>query len=274
MKTIDTSLVLDPSKKQPFTANSLRFLQESKSEDVAAIIKSIVTSNLGSYSLTVPYVISGCVVSDSNKDVTAGEIFYGGKYYETTAVNGTTNVAQFILTKSQDATADPIEFTNGDIENVHNIYKYVATDAASGGDFDATDLVSLYGSKEYANLYSVTGYTVGSGTLDFTSMSYTTPNDGVTRLYIIEYKGTYVTSSGNVDASCIIRIRNTTAGITLDEGRVGKSNFVSTAVPTGSAYLNTGVVSIAPNTTIKVQGVQVADNVTFEYNRLSVTEFK
>jgi len=145
MKKILTSNVLDPSQLQPFTAQSLRFLQESKEDDVAAIIKSIVTSNLGSYSLTVPYVISGCVVSDSGKDVTAGEVFYGGKYYETTAVNGTTNIARFILTASQDSTADPLTFSNSSVFNVHTIYKYVATDVASGGDFTSANLVNLYG---------------------------------------------------------------------------------------------------------------------------------
>ncbi len=111
MKNIDISQIVEPTALQPFTANSLKFLQDYNTEDKAAIIKGLVISNLGSYSLTVPYVISGCVVSDSNKDVTAGEIFYGGKFYETTAVNGTTNVARFILTKTQDSTADPLIFS-------------------------------------------------------------------------------------------------------------------------------------------------------------------
>jgi hypothetical protein len=145
MKKISVNQIISVTRKQPFTGNSLKFLQDALDEDKAGIIKAFITQSIGSYSLTTPYVISGCVVSDAGKDVTAGEIFYGGKYYETTAVNGTTNVARFILTKTQDVVADPLEFTNGDILNVHDIYKYVATDVASGGDFTSANLVNLYG---------------------------------------------------------------------------------------------------------------------------------
>lgn len=145
MKTINTSNVLDPSVLQPFTARSLRFLQESKEDDVAAIIKSIVISNLGTYSLTTPYVISGCNVTSGGMVVTAGEVFFRGKYYQTTAIVGTSYVARFFLTKTQDPTADPLIFSDSSSKNVHDIYKYVPSDVATGGDFTASDLVNLYG---------------------------------------------------------------------------------------------------------------------------------
>jgi hypothetical protein len=144
MKNINTSFVVDPLVRQPFTALSLAFLQSSRDENLAAIVKALIISNKGAYSLTAPYVISGCVVSDTFKDVTAGEIFYGGKFYTTTAVNGTTNTARFILTKTQDLTADPLTFTDSTVKNVHDIYTYVPTDVASGGDFTAIDLDSVY----------------------------------------------------------------------------------------------------------------------------------
>ena len=144
MKNIDITQVVSPTSKQPFTANSLKFLQDYNAENFAAIVKAFITQSIGSYSLTVPYVISGCVITDSNKDVTAGEIFYGGKFFTTTAVNGSTNVAQFVLTKTQDATADPLIFTDGGSKSVHDIYTYVATDTATPGDFDATNLVDIF----------------------------------------------------------------------------------------------------------------------------------
>ena len=87
MQKIDTTQIVDPTSLQPFTGRSLEFLQDSLDIDKAGIIKAFITQTVGSYSLTVPYVISGCVVSDSGKDVTAGEIFYGGKFYETTDHN-------------------------------------------------------------------------------------------------------------------------------------------------------------------------------------------
>jgi hypothetical protein len=186
MKKISVNQIISVTRKQPFTGNSLKFLQDALDEDKAGIIKAFITQSIGSYSLTTPYVISGCVVSDAGKDVTAGEIFYGGKYYETTAVNGTTNVARFILTKTQDAVADPLEFTNGDILNVHDIYKYVATDVASGGDFDATDLVSAYGSGKIAvELTNATQTDTGGTFVDMTSLSYTITKAGTYKITLI-----------------------------------------------------------------------------------------
>jgi len=277
MKNIDITQIISPTSKQPFTANSLKFLQDYNAENLASVIKSIITTNLGSYSLTVPYVISGCVVTDSGKDVTAGEIFYGGKYYATTAVNGTTNVARFILTKTQDGVADPLTFTDGSFKNVHDIFTYVATDVASGGDFTSANLVSVYGTKIFSNLYSGASFTVnnGGGYDNFTSMTYTTPNDGVTRNYIIEYKGYATTSNGNVDSSCQLRIYNTTDSATLDESSVGKANFgAASEVVVIPIYMSTGVITLAPNKTILIQGGLSSSSISFTFNRMSITEFK
>lgn len=280
MKNINTSQIVDPTSEQPFTGRSLKFLQDYEAENLAAIIKALIYQNLGSYSLNVPYVISGCVVTDSGKDVTAGEIFYGGKYYETTALDGATNVARFILTKTQDATADPVLFTDSVSKNVHDIYKYVATDAASGGDFDSSDLnfdLLYAGTKIYANLYSGAGFTVnnGVGYDDFTSMTYTTPNDGVTRDYIIEYKGTATPSNGSVDSSCNLRIYNTTDSSLLDSASVGKAAMgAATEIVVIPVFMSTGVVSIAPNKTIKIQGGLSSSAISFTFNRMSIVEFK
>ena len=186
MQKIDTTQIVDPTSLQPFTGRSLEFLQDSLDIDKAGIIKAFITQTVGSYSLTVPYVISGCVVSDSGKDVTAGEIFYGGKFYETTAVNGTTNVARFILTKTQDTTADPVDFSNGASKNVHDIYKYVPTDVASGGDFISTDLVSAYGTgKITSQLAQATFSTSSTSYVDVTGMSYTNSSGSTKTFHIV-----------------------------------------------------------------------------------------
>ena len=102
MKKISITQIDDANDKlQPFTGLSLAFLQNYLDEDKAVIIKSIIISTIGSYSLTTPYVISGCIVSDSGKDVTNGEIFYNGKFYEVVGVNGTINIAQFSVVTLQ-----------------------------------------------------------------------------------------------------------------------------------------------------------------------------
>ena len=258
MKTIITSNVLDPSVLQPFTAQSLRFLQESKEDDVAALIKALVLSNLASYSLTTPYVISGCVVSDSGKDVTAGEIFYGGKYYQTTAVNGTTNVARFILTPSQDSTADPLTFSNSSVFNVHTIYKYVPTDVATGGDFTSAQLVDLYtGSTNkftyYNEILTYRDETTGTPPINTAAQifTFTTPNDGKTRDLLI-------TLTSNLDA--------TYSGFTFGYNTNIKKATVSVSTnsiqkPNGDTEVfvhNYLATSVAPNTVFSIEDFRSA----------------
>lgn len=257
MKTIITSNVLDPSVLQPFTAQSLRFLQESKEDDVAALIKALVLSNLASYSLTTPYVISGCVVSDAGKDVTAGEIFYGGKYYQTTAVNGTTNVARFILTASQDATADPLTFSNSSVFNVHTIYKYVPTDIATGGDFTSANLVDLYtGSTNkftyYNEILTYRDETTGTPPINTAAQifTFTTPNDGKTRDVLI-------TLTSNLDAN---------TGVSFGYNTIIKKSAVSVSTnsiqkPTGDTEVfvhNYLATSVAPNTVFSIEDFRTA----------------
>lgn len=281
MKKISITQIDDANDKlQPFTGLSLAFLQNYLDEDKAVIIKSIIISTIGSYSLTTPYVISGCIVSDSGKDVTNGEIFYNGKFYEVVGVNGTTNIAQFSVVKTQDPTADPITFSDSTSGNVHDIYKFVGTDTATAGTFNSSNFdysLTLTGSKIYDNIYSAGAFTVNNaiGWDDFASMTYTTPNDGVTRKYIIEYKGYAETSNGVVDSSCQLRIYNSTDSAILDESKVGKSNFgAATEVVIVPVFMSTGVVSIAPNKTIIVQGGLSANQISFNKNRMSITEFK
>ncbi len=253
MKNIDISQIVEPTALQPFTANSLKFLQDYNTEDKAAIIKGLVISNLGSYSLTVPYVISGCVVSDSNKDVTAGEIFYGGKFYETTAVNGTTNVARFILTKTQDSTADPLIFTDSSSKSVHDIYKYVATDVASGGDFISTDLVSLYGvSKITFENRSVNQSTTSLTPVDLTGSTYTTPSIG-TKTWLITAKSycKWAAAAG-IPQGGELQIYNATTLAELDVSYafLELAGVVNNVLLTASCHV---VVSLPASTVVKVR---------------------
>ena len=250
MKKISVNQIISVTRKQPFTGNSLKFLQDALDEDKAGIIKAFITQNLGSYSLTTPYVISGCVVSDAGKDVTAGEIFYGGKYYETTAVNGTTNVAQFILTKTQDAVADPLEFTNGDILNVHDIYKYVATDVASGGDFTSAALVSAYGSGKIAvELTNATQTDSGGTYIDMTSLSYTIPKTAKYKITLLANPQSATGSSGSlpvdVQAASYFRIYNSTDSVVLDEKFTQNRAYLD--LGTGGSYILNLTASFSVN---------------------------
>lgn len=271
MKKIDTLQVTDPSTLQPFTARSLKFLQDATAEDVAAIIKSIVTSNLGSYSLSVPYVISGCVYDNSSLyGVTSGEIFYGGKYYETTAIpNDTaTNIPRFILTLSQDATADPVIFSDSSSKNVHNIEKYVATDVASGGDFTAANLVSLYGTKLATQITLATQTTTVASYVDMTGLTYTNTL-GVSKAFKLTLKGTAEISAASGTPSSaaegIFKIINFTTTTDLDITTVGVEVIVVAAtvdVVGKVPFICQTIVTLNNNDVVKCQFYDSADGVT------------
>jgi len=241
-KRIDTTQIVSVTSKQPFTGRSLAFLQDYNEEDKAAIIKALITANLGSYSLTVPYVISGCVVTDTGKDVTAGEIFYGGKFYETTAVNGTTNVARFILTQTQDATADPLIFSDSVSKTVHNIFKYVATDVASGGDFTSAALVSAYGAGRIAvELTNASQVDSSASYVDMTSLSYTVTKTATYKLTLIANPSSVKANSGTLPADeqigSVFRIYNNTTSTSLDE-KTTESRIYLDLGTAGSFVLN------------------------------------
>lgn len=285
MKKISVNQIISVTRKQPFTGNSLKFLQDALDEDKAGIIKAFITQSVGSYSLTTPYVISGCVVSDAGKDVTAGEIFYGGKYYETTAVNGTTNVAQFILTKTQDAVADPLEFTNGDILNVHDIYKYVATDVASGGDFDSSDLVSAYGvGKISVQLTNATQTDVGGTFVDITSLSYTTTKAATYKITLIANPDSAKSLGGSLPVTnsnaSYFRLYNSSDAVVLDEKYI--QNEITLDLGGGGSYTLglrnqdtvccMAIVTLAVGKTIKAQFKTDSSSTTTKYNKMFIEE--
>lgn len=276
MKKIITSNVLDPSVLQPFTAQSLRFLQESKEDDVAALIKALVISNLGSYSLTTPYVISGCVYDNTSLyGVTAGEIFYGGKYYQTTALanNTSTNIPRFVLTPSQDATADPLTFSDSSVFNVHTIYTYVATDSATLGDFNATQLVSVYGSGKITfNVVSANQSTTSTSYIDLTSATYTTPNDGITRTWLILFNGVSKVSTSAGDGTRV-EIYNSTTTTQLATSRAYLDVLATTIDLMELGVSLQKVVSLAPNTTIKIRFLSISGGgINLEDNDFSMVE--
>lgn len=275
MKNINITNIVDPTSLQPFTGNSLKFLQDASSEARAGMIKAFITQNLGSYSLTVPYVISGCVYSGTtpNFAVTAGEIFYGGEYYELTAVSGYTNIPQFKLDQTQDVTADPLDFSDGQTHNVHDIFKFIGEDTVTAKVFDATDLVSAYGSGK-VNTFLSAGTSVISSTswADLSGASYTTPNDGVTRTYSIVGKtnNNFIASSGASDGGGLKLVVD---GVDQDEsfGRLANSGGDVTTVNLTSTVIST--ITVAPNKVIKLQVKSVSGgSVSVEFGRLSISE--
>lgn len=142
MKIIDTDKAVDPNKQQPFSTRSLYFLQRAFQENYRYLANAIVGA---SYDYNTPYVIDGCVLSNANKDISDGHIFYkNGIYTVHSLSNSTGTPIKFIEVLTPDATADPTTFSDGSIENVHIDHDFNAVDSATVTyDFSATDLVYL-----------------------------------------------------------------------------------------------------------------------------------
>lgn len=275
MKRIDTTQIVDPTSEQPFTGKSLSFKQDYDAENFAAMVKAFIIQNKGSYSLTIPYVISGCAVTDSNKDVAAGEIFYGGNFFTTTALNGTTNTAQFVLTKSQDATADPVEFTDGSMKTVHDIYIYVATDTDTAGDFASTDLVSAYGASKLSSGDRTSSQSITSNTyIDVTgTFSYTTPDDGKTRTWLITAKSNLNYQVTGVGEGGYVEIYNVTGAVQLDECLTVLVSNSIVNYESQQTVVAHRIIALAPNVQVKMRiKTYNGGTVDFRNNSFSIVE--
>jgi len=144
MRKIDETKITS-DKSMFFKQGTWTHLQKAYQEPISEIIKSMIGSN---YSATKMYVLNGCVNSGSGSsfNISAGSVFYGGEVYLVDATTFTTsggNVAVGTITTTNNTTdysADPCEFSDGSLENVHNIRKVVIASGASGS-----------GTKNYAD---------------------------------------------------------------------------------------------------------------------------
>lgn len=144
MKKIITTDVVDPTIEQPFTANSLDFIQDNTKEVIDQIVGTLTQGSLvGQYT-----ILWGCVETDDGAGThfscTAGAIKDDeGEIYTVAAVAGApiTTTSCFDRLTSNDPTADPLTFTDGISRNVHNIRTAVYKDSSL-----ATDFITQYAS--------------------------------------------------------------------------------------------------------------------------------
>jgi hypothetical protein len=141
MNKIVTNSVVDPSIQQPFTTKSLDFLQSKDIVFADSIARNIAPYD---YDLGLPIVLSGC-----ERTVGAPNTYFNGFIYwdhEIYAFDGgnvtITTTDSFRVVITNDATADPLTFTDGIARNVHNIRKLEVVDTSVGGTlFDYSSLV-------------------------------------------------------------------------------------------------------------------------------------
>lgn len=149
MNRIITTDISDPTIQQPFTGNSLDFIQDANKEVALANALKMIGD---SYDNTKAYVLQGVYAYGTNQ-YKEGYILYGGEIYYTAGKASTTaftNIPVMTITITNDVTADPITFSDGVSRNAHNVRRLVLSDAVSGsGDFDLADAIYLQDSIAY-----------------------------------------------------------------------------------------------------------------------------
>lgn len=126
MKKLNISDVTN-SVAMPIKAGTLQFLQDAHKEALSGVISNIIESPI----IDTIYILSGC----SNTAVapihtlSAGVLFVNGEVFDfdgaTFTLTGLQKAFARIETTQYTTNADPVQFTDGNSRNVHNIRKIV-----------------------------------------------------------------------------------------------------------------------------------------------------
>lgn len=177
MNRIYTGFVSDPNIQQPFTAKSLDFLQDSIKEAVKANAYGKIGNSLAGYQqVTGGAIISGCNYSGSGNTIYNGFILWQDELFYFPGAMGLlayTNVPVVVLDETNDASIDPVEFSDNVFRSVHKIRRLKVVDQVSGsGLFDLSKLQRVV--KE--TTVTPGGYTnTGSAVEDVTGATFTSP---------------------------------------------------------------------------------------------------
>lgn len=192
MRKIDETKITS-DKSMFFKKGTWTHLQKAYQEPIAETIKAMIG---GAYDATKMYVLNGCINSGSGSSfvISAGSVFYAGEVYLVDATSFTTsggNVAVATITTTNNTTdysADPCEFSDGSLENVHNIRKVVIASGASGS---GTKNYSAFDFYPFRNNYKKYDNNVTSTLTTIYIQKQLHYNDGRLDTYIVaDYSGT------------------------------------------------------------------------------------
>jgi hypothetical protein len=242
MNNINTSLIIDPTRQQPFLGGSLAFLQNANKETVKGICRSIMgDTKYGSAAINGVAMV-GCKFSSNLDTIFDGFIFFndelfyfGGK----SGLNAFSNIPVFVLDSTY-LSPDPITFSDGTTGNVHNQRRLKIVDQATGtGLFDVSTLVYV-NSNEGTNI-SFWGFaTTSASPVNVTSFSYTTPKGltGMTRNFRLRVVGQIILNLANSNVNgAYIELYNSTTSTVL----IYTQPRLTT---TGTAHISTFIVPL------------------------------
>lgn len=275
MNIIKTSNIIEPSQLQPFTGYSLEFLQNATKEMLYSIVQTFIGNVTSS---TTPYILWGCVKTNTggtNYSYTQGYIMFNKEIYYFPAIPtiSITDTDVCTIISTPDSVADPLNFSNGVSFNVHDHWTLQLTNGISGsGSFNFNQCVSIQ--KPAKIRLKATNYTAqgnSGGNNPIPGITLTTPNDGVTRYYYINYKGVYENNTAPGTAVGMkFEIFNSTTSTVLDYSHIG---FVTNGNNSMELAINLqDYTAVGPGETIIVRFEPNGTNGNASYNKLIMLE--
>jgi hypothetical protein len=257
MRKLDLSYAVAPLK-QPVKKQSLDHIQDGMKDAVSAAILASVRARLGGYTTNDVVVLDGCENSGSGSNyiISAGWVYYNGEVYQVAAATFSTSGAQVpiaTINNGFDLTIDPTKFSDLVNRNVHkNDTVVIAAGTSGAGIADFTDFKRLDRPSDEAEITLASQNTTNTSFVDATGLTFTTPDDGVTRKYSVFLKGNFHILGAHTGAGGEARLlmgASTQLDANSGFGELSAGTYAQNIWPFTCVYNG----PIAPNTTVKVQ---------------------
>lgn len=263
---------------------SIAFIQASNLE----AFKNATISRIGNnYDPTKVYVLWGCVNSTpggSTYTISAGAVFFGGEIYTVDAVT-LTSIADTAVGTMTITPTGGILFSDGTTKDILLFRKFVIADGVSGsGTADFSDWVTMgnrFVGTHDANIAGGSIFNTSTWTNFDASLSFTTPNDGVTRKWRIIFKSWAQSISIPTAEYCSTQFALYNGGNSGTQLDYGTFAIQRVANSTSDYFSRSTVVliwegSLAPGSVISVMGKNFAsfDPCDFANNKLLAEEVK
>lgn len=267
------------TKRQPFLGETFNHIYESILETADALARGLV----GNYSTGDVVILYGCTLTGFTSGAanpwatTAGAIFYNGEVYLVPASSGVfsgVNVLVGTITTTYRA-GDPVQLSDLSSANQHEIRTIVLNQGASGS-----------GIGNYTNYRNVlrlpalmiaddTGVTISATAawVLLTTMTYTTPNDGLTRKYKIRFK-CLNTGGANSENNVQFRMFNTTTLTQYDFSQFFDRRSSSVNDGTNTVVVLETIQNIAPNNTIEIQRLWALGSDDTDHLKMFIEEIR
>lgn len=149
-RKFETSAIIDPVTA-PVTGRSLEHINSAYDELGSQLARTLISS----YTTNDVVILYGCVVTANipgTSSVTAGAIYYNGRIYSVdtnASISSPSNTLVWSIATTYIA-GDPATFSDGSINNFHQIQKFQLTNAVSGSgiaDYNAATVRILEGQR-------------------------------------------------------------------------------------------------------------------------------